>query len=194
MKAMPWIAAQGSFPSEEAFREARTFAASRKDSRYIAFHTDRFSAGWETALQDELTDSLLELRLFTDSAELRLFRTAISHPFQLRVADDCALKSNLEKLESEDSFLKKAENYVHTVYQVLDINQKWAPYVNKERDAKGCRLLCTTGGGHYALPLQGEETLARVVNYLTYDEKTGVCSAADYRLAGFEEREGANEL
>ena len=189
---MPWITEQGLLSQEEAIPKALSFAQ-EENARYVAFHTDHFSSGWVSSVPGEIKETLLEMRLFTQSAELHLFRTAISSPFQFRIADDNELVHQVEGLDTTDSFLKNPENYSHLALQVLDINEKWPPYQRKEKDQNGCRKLCTTGGGHYSLPLKGDENLVQVINYLSYDNQTGVCTAVDYRIAGFIREKGADE-
>ena len=189
----PWIVRQGVLLPEEAAREAAGFVEANTGVRYIAFHADHFSSGWAASMTNEFTDTLLELRVFNEQAELRLFRSSVGSGFRFRLADDAALTTHVAALNTSDDFLKDPAHYIRKARQVLDINQKWPAYVRGERDANGCRLLCTTGGGHYALPLEGNEDLAVTVEYLAYDPVTGVCQAADARLAGFEKGKGAEK-
>jgi len=190
---LPWVAASGEAAPEESRKIIADFAKDHEGSRYIAFHTDRFAAGYADTLEKETAETLLELRVFTEKAELHLIRTSLSSPFQYRVADDETLRRNIAAIESSDSFLKNPDHYRTLSRQVLDINRKFPPFMKKEKDENGCRKLCTTGGGHYALPIEEGDDTAVVITYLTYDEKNGVCSAADYRLAGFESEKGGKE-
>jgi len=186
MNKWPWIKESGEVALDQCPPIVDRFAGEEAELRYLAFHSDRFSAGFRDTLSAELTETLLELRVFSPKAELRLIRTSLGESFQYRIADDDVLKKNVESLETSDLFLKDASNYVLKSRQVLDINDKYPPFWKGEKDAKGCLLLCTTGGGHYALPIQPGDDVAVVENYLKYDEKTGVAGVADTRLVGFE--------
>ena len=190
MTAYPWVAFSGSLVPEEAFSRAEAFAKEHLDSRYIAFHTDHFSAGRAGTLAEEWTPELLEIRVFSDHAECYLARTCIGRDFQIRVADDEMLNEKLKSMESKNAFLGEPDHHRIITRQVLDINTEDPAFKAKLRDEKGCLRLCTTGGGHYSLPIEEDDRVAIVVHYLRYDEKTGVCSAEDMRLAGFEPLKG----
>ena len=181
---LPWIKECGTSDLEGAHALVSAFLKAHPSSRYICFHTDRFSAGADAA--KDLLESLLEMRVFDSNAELRLFRTSTGAEFQYRGADDESLKANLKLLETTDSFLKDPAHYRHPVYQVMDIDTTAPAYRKSERNDNGCRILRTIGGGNYALPLKGDENTGIVINYLCYDPKTGVCRTADSRMAGFE--------
>ena len=186
----PWISDSGSASPDEGRSLVDAFLKNHPECRFISFHSDCFSAGFPDTAVTELSESLLELRLFDASAELRLFRTSLASDFQYRIADDETLKSNLAKLDTSDVFLKDPEHYRYPVRQVLDIDTSATAYQKKEKDAHGCRILRTVGGGTYALPLLGEENTALVIDYLSYDPVTGVCSTVDDRIADFEKWEG----
>ncbi len=188
----PWISASGLVNLTEGKDIANDFLKAYPDSKYISYHTDRFSAGRSDTAAEEIRDSLLEIRIFNACAELRLFRTSVGTNFQYRIADDGVLKANVEAFETEDNFLKDPEHYRHETRQILDIDATAEFYRNDERDSHGCLKLRTVGGGTYALPLEGKENVALVIDYLGYDEKTGVCSTMDDRIAGFEKWEGEN--
>ncbi len=186
----PWIRESGLVSLAEGQVIVNSFAKEHPACKYIGFHTDCFSSGYTASLKEEIRPSLLEIRVFDSSAELRLFRTSLGNDFQYRIADDETLKANLEALNTADLFQKDPEHYRHPVRQILDIDETAPAYRNKEKDGHGCRLLRTVGGGSYALPLDGDEDTAIVIDYLSYDPETGVCSAVDDRIAGFEKWKG----
>ena len=113
--------------------------------------------------------------------------------FQFREANDEILAENLKGLYPNDSFMQDPTNSRMITRQVLDINTTYPLYQKKEKDEKGCLRLCTTGGGHYALPIRPDDAAVVVVNYLTYSEQNGVCNAADFRLIGFEPLRGGKQ-
>lgn len=185
-----WCADAGTALLAEAKNKAEEFAEKYPGSRYIAFHTDLFSAGREASLMKEFRPTLLEMRIFTEEAEYHLFRTSTGSPFQYRVADDGILRKNLETEAPSDPFLRDPEHHRLVTRQLLDINTAHPAFRRQERDQNGCRLLTTTGGGHYALPLEEGDRAAVVVQYVRYDPGSGVGRVVDERIAGFEPLQG----
>ncbi len=185
-----WISTAGLVNLKEAREKAAAFLKTDSESLYVAFHTDHFASGRAKTLENEWKETLLELRVFSSDAELHLFRSCISRDFQLRIADDRILKENLAKLECEDFFLKDINHHRMVTRQVLDLNPEDPTFRAGAIDGNGSRLLCTLGGGHYALPMEENDRVAVVIHYLRYDESTGICKVADERLAGFEPLKG----
>ncbi len=189
-----WITESGCLDETSARGKTEMFFKQYKDSRYVAYHTGSFFGGWEKDWPEEAFDTLLELRVFNSQAELHLTRSSIGQEFQYRIADDKALENNVAALQTEDPFLRNPDKYRLYSYQLLDINERYPAYRNKEKDSHGCLQLMTTGGGKYSLPIEPEDKVAVVINYLDYDEETGMAKAVDYRMAGFQKtKEGGNE-
>ena len=189
-KLTPWISSSGTVALSEARGIAAAYAGDHANSRYLAFHTDHFSAGYAKDVSAELSSTLLEMRIFDTSSELYLRRSTLSADFQYRIADDGALAENIAALHSADAFLADPEHYRKVSLQVLDIDATYPSWISGEKNDHDCRLIRTVGGGYYALPLDGDDDVVRVVNYLCYDPDTGVGRAADFRVAGFEKWKG----
>jgi hypothetical protein len=112
-------------------------------------------------------EKLLEVRVFTCVYEFRAYRSTISSEFKFReIIDDSAYG---------DGFYD--EN------QYLDIDSK----ASGELDA--CEKQ-TTGGGRFTLPQgEAESTMITVRYYYNFDSD-GVAGVFDWRLVGFEDKEG----
>lgn len=141
------------------------------DSLFLACSTDSFQAGH--AVEGELIvlkpEKLLELRIFSKEQEICYRRSCIGERFQWRIAteENCIL--------GNDYLIQ---------YQTLDINEKRVEKEGNPVDENGNRILYTTVGGKYKLPLNGYEDSAKIISYIVYD-RNGMAKIADYRLCGF---------
>lgn len=146
----------------------------------VAYYTDRFCASDEKNVEKLYKDTaqLLELRLFNDRTELRLYRSHMGEDFFWRLASEDTLKRALEK--EGDPFLKDPKHRSIEYRQYLDMDLTYQAPV----DTMGCLPVRSTGGGYYALPVAEGERMVKIQAYLQYDKK-GYARIADYRLAGF---------
>ena len=156
--------------------EVMNIVADKSYDCFVAYQTDLFIAGKNTAdkLRQIECDKLLELRLFDREGELLVRRTMIGaeNLFQWRVADERGL--------SEDEFIVK--------YQTLDIDETGSV---GEKD--GNRVLMTTGGGRFELPIGSGRDTIRIISYVEYDTD-GMAHIYDNRLAGFVEKGGRGDV
>lgn len=202
MDGMPdwyWIRESGSCSALELPALARSFT--QPQDRAVAFYINRFQAancGHVPALLDT-PETLLEVRIFREEAEFWAHRTDLSADFNWRIADD----NTLWEKSPETDFDALKEQYIMETFQLLDISPEYAPYMDGEIDAFGCRKLRSSVGGHYALPLDDMSSgirkqygYVRLVNYLSYSAD-GIAGVADFRLAGFKPlsgEEASNEI
>ena len=107
---------------------------------------------------------LLDIRIFNEEKELRMFRGDIGRKFLGRILED--KKDSLDEAECFDE------------EQYLDIDAKRSESLFfKEGKVKA------TGGGCYHLPLKRfENAKIKVRNYLGYYEETGQAYVKDWRL------------
>ena len=101
-------------------------------------------------------DKIMEVRVFNENKEIRLFRPDVSGEFCMRVMDD-----SQGRPESFDE------------YQYLDIDST----VNA-----GGAVRIQTGGGKFDLPVRSREPKIRIRYYLGKYEKTGHVRITDWRL------------
>ena len=174
---LPWIKDRGICAEDDLCQLVQGFKP--ESCLTVAMHTDGFRAAaagsWKRAINPRTT--LLELRIFDENREFWSHRSVLGSNFTWRIADDTALR---EALKNE------SDNYYIDTVQTLDIDETYEPYQDGETDDRGCLLLRTTGGGHYALPITKEDGCVLIRNYLQYDENNGAVAAVDYRLTGFE--------
>lgn len=121
----------------------------------ILMFTDRFECCPQQTIED--TVHLLEARIFTENAEIKLMRPTIADKFSWRLIDDT-------KLSPED--------YI-TEDQYLNIN---------EEKSSGFSYTAI-GGGKYTLPLENAQKL-RIHNYISYD-KQGIAQITDFRAVKY---------
>lgn len=119
----------------------------------ILMFTDKFVCCPQQNIED--TSHLLEARVFTESAEIKLMRPTIADQFSWRLIDDTKLSP--DDFITEDQFLSISES-------------------------KGFEYTAI-GGGKYTLPLQNAEKL-RVHNYISYDEQ-GIAQITDFRAVKY---------
>lgn len=141
---------------------------SRVGCNVYAVHTDHFYCG--TELQIDATH-LIELRIFTDSYELKISRLDIGSAFSWRCINDDEFKKVLSN--EPDAFLSLFVNRTFDEEHYLDIDSTKSNGVN----------YTTTGGGKYTLPIENAEKI-KIRNYLEYDEN-GIVIISDFRIVGF---------
>lgn len=136
-----------------------------------------FFTGWFQGCRGNHLDSVLasaqelvELRVFNENCELWLHRSCCGRPFSWRLASEAGCGSQ--------------RDYFRTV-QALDIDESYAAYQRGETDGYGSLKLRSTVQGYYALPICSGDGCVKIINYVRYDDVTGVAEAVDYRLAGF---------
>ena len=110
---------------------------------------------------------ILEVRVFNDTRDVKLFRTDIGKDFKpIRVADD-----------DDDEY---KDVYSFTEEQILDIDTK--------KSEEGPGYVKTIGGGRYYLPVRGGKVPKVVIKYYVSDDhETGMAKITDWRVAGFRE-------
>lgn len=114
---------------------------------------------------------LLEARLFSETAELKIMRPTIDRDFSWRIIDDDKFK----ELCDNSTFDKKFENCVLDEKHYLDINSKVTD--------KSSTTYISTGGGRYILPESGLERVL-IRDYIYYDDN-GIANIADFRIVKF---------
>ncbi len=184
-----WIAEAGTVREEDVPALLEKYAGGGR--KYCcAFYTDHFQSAVITGAGDPLAGrlladigQLLELRLFDEDRELLLYRSMIGRPFSFRAADDPLLISRLSG--QSDPFLQKMEAHRVEQVQLIDADMAhYRPWLEKTTDAFGARLLRTTSGGTYNLPIRDGENALLTVGYIEYGPN-GAASIADVRWAGF---------
>lgn len=146
------------------------------DCGVYAVHTDHFYCGSELNID---VKHLIELRIFTANAELKIARLNIGEDFRWRYIDDSAFEQSLSDVT--DDFLCQFSNRTYDEEHYLDI------------DTTKSNGFCytTTGGGEYTLPIENAEKI-KIRNYLEYDEN-GIVMISDFRIVGFlQEGSGVN--
>lgn len=104
---------------------------------------------------------LLEIRLFSENAEIKASRPETGMPFTWRMIDDDRFKA---ALGNEGTF----EDRTYTEQQYLDIS------------STNGRTYTATGGGHYTLPIENAEKL-EIRSYCIYDDN-GILKIVDFRI------------
>lgn len=121
----------------------------------------------------EKEGKLLDIRIFNEKKELRMFRGDIGRAFSGRLLED-------------DGEVLEASSEYYDEEQYLDIDSKRSAGLFA-REGK----VRATGGGCYRLPLSGfENAKVRLRNYLGYYEKTGQAYVKDWRLVKLFQEKG----
>lgn len=118
---------------------------------------------------------LLELRIFNEHAELKVWRSDIGSKFQVRILDD---RTALDSSSSMKNNITSVPDYFEEV-QLLDIDRKESKSANDVR---------ATGGGAYSLPdhifvMNNPGLIVR--HYFDKYEKSGNAYIRDWRCVGF---------
>ena len=121
----------------------------------ILIYTDKFIC----CDQQEITDTahLLEARVFSDDAEIKIMRPSIADPFFFRLINDADLND--------------------TAYIQED------HYLDKDPKLSSGNNYVSTGGGKYVLPVADAEKI-RIRNYISYDEQD-IAQIVDFRAVRF---------
>lgn len=135
----------------------------------VVMLTDRFivdryplSTENEQLLGAVFEQKLLDMRVFNESMEYRLFRTDAGKEFKFSSLPD-------EGREFFDDF------------HYLDIDEK-----RSEETFRRDGTVRATGGGYYRLPLEDYHNAKVIIrNYVDYDENSGQAYIKAWRLAGF---------
>lgn len=171
-----WVKERGQIGEAGILTEVRQRLSTT--ALFLAYSTDSFLAGHAT--EEELCtlkpENLLELRVFSETWEVCYRRSYVGENFQWRLAS--------EEDIPKDSYLVQ--------YQTLDINWNKTQAEGNFIDPNGNRVLYTTVGGKYRLPIGLEEDCTQVISYIAYDEN-GMAKIVDYRLCGFGQREQMEE-
>jgi hypothetical protein len=124
----------------------------------------------QSCLEEHFNDRLLDLRIFNESSEYRIFRSGVGSDFYVRIIDDqCPEKS--DDVDCNDYFDDEQYLDIDTVRSKKSFNEK--------------NIVYTTRGGCYYLPLlRMEDAKVKIRNYIAYEE-TGQAYVKDWRLAGF---------
>lgn len=151
-------------------------AEKQNDGFVLASLTDEYIVdGWTeqtdfSTLKENIENKknkVLEIRVFNQEQELKLFRTDIGQVFHKRTINDTNL--------SKDDYIEEQ--------QYLDIDTKRSAALFKEE-----HKVRATGGGVYHLPpqiKQIEDVRLKVRYYFQKDEETGVASIRDWRAVEF---------
>lgn len=150
----------------------------------ILLFTDRFQVDeWplskenEDGLEKDFDDKLLDMRVFCEEMESRIFRGDAGSDFFSRTAID-------------------AGRDFYDDEQFLDIDETLS-----EKGENGFWKIRATGGGSYCLPVKAfvntkglladsiQNAKIRLRNYIDYDEKSGQAYIRDWRLCGFKSGE-----
>ena len=146
------------------YQEFLSEAANMSDKAcYTAELTDRYLIGRWSQKQEIDTDKLLEIRVFDQEKEVKLFRRDIGEKFHCRTIVD--------KSDDPDRF---------DVLQLLD----------KDGSKSRGTHYYTTGGGEYEFSVTDTELkypAVRIRYYLQYYPETGQAYIADWRCVDFEE-------
>lgn len=175
MSDYKWIKKHGIIGEEEIKDRMKQY----EGKMFLAYCTDSFRAGRveEKQLDRLKKENLLEVRIFSETEEICFRRSSVGEQFQWRIASE-------EGLDDTDFLVR---------YQTLDINKKRMEKLEKREDSFGNKILYTTVGGEYVLPIEEEEDSSKIIMYIEYD-KNGMAKAVDYRIFGFVQRFGKEKV
>lgn len=128
------------------------------------FIVDRFplSSENERLMEDSAEQKLLDIRVFNESIEYRLFRPDVGKEFRFV----CLSDENREFFDDS---------------HYLDIDEKCSAETFMKDGTVGA-----TGGGFYKLPLEDYHNVKVVIrNYVDYDADSGQAYIESWRLTGF---------
>lgn len=149
--------------------------ASMSGSYIMPFFTDQKLGIWPTDQYDVEginMNHLLEIRVFNEKEETRIWRNSITEDFKIRTIDGT---------DTRDTIYEK---------QFLDIDSR---KTNSNKVDNGMITVVSTGGGTYKLPaeLYDDNAMLILKNYIKYTEE-GIAKIVDYRVVGIE-KGGAND-
>lgn len=139
-----------------------------KNAFVVAQLTDEYLADtWSESIRELLNknaEKILEIRIFNQEKECRLFRLDIGKDFYERTLSDSG--------ENKNCFDE---------VQYLDIDTD----AGRERKGKG-DFVISTGGGKYRLPLEDiHDAKVRIRYYLGRYDETGQARVEDWRMVEF---------
>lgn len=184
----PWITERGSFSEEVTASYLKNHA--REYGYFIMFLTDGMRSGKAAQIESCFVDLpyVLELRLFDEKHEFWLSRSMLGQSFSWRIADDGILNAELQKHGCTGYFADPAK-FRYEQLQKLDI----ADYPEGQPFLSGNRLIRTTGGGIYELPIKTEDAVL-LVSYISYDDQNGCAKRVDFRLKEFTHMRPGKEM
>ena len=151
-------------------KAAEQFGKSNGKVYAVLSYSDTFEVLEYNDFYNEVCDAdkLLDLRIFDETAEMRLYRDYCGQDFYpIVIVSDELLKSDY-----------------YDDYQYVDIDLKRT--LNDRNRRLG--MVRATGGGWYRFPFDSENELnglkVKIRNYVTYDEN-GQASLYAWRLVGF---------
>lgn len=152
---------------EQVLNDVNGYFLNATDSIFfVAQYTDKFDIGiWNENIIKN-TNKLLELRVFDNKKEWKLFRSDLGKDFYSRYEDDTGKKEGVDYFDE---------------VQLLDIDTS--------KEYKKSELMKTTAGGEYNLPKDISEldrAAIRVRHYFGVDNESGQAFIRDYRLVDFE--------
>lgn len=121
----------------------------------ILMYSDRFECAPQQTISDEV--HLLEARIFTEDAELKIMRPTIADKFTWRLIDD-RKNPDADKIEERH-------------------------YLSIDRKRSKGTLYYAIGGGSYQLPIENAERV-RIYNYISYDHQ-GIAQITDFRIVKY---------
>ncbi len=124
----------------------------------ILTYSDKFICDTLDAISD--TEHLLEARIFSETAELKIMRPTIADSFSYRFIDD---NSTTEK------------DYIEEIH-----------YLDIDKENSSGNIYTATGGGKYTLPIENAERIV-IRNYVSYDNQ-GIAQITDFRVVKFLKR------
>ena len=135
------------------------------------FQIIRLSENLEDHVQNE--DRILEIRVFNEQEERKLFRTNISSAFMERTIRD-------QNITDPDFDAANFEHMHFDETQYLDID------LTKGQDPKSMEVI-STGGGKYALPCNPKNAKVTIRYYLDQYSDSGQVKIRDWRIVEFVE-------
>lgn len=124
-------------------------------------------------------EKLLEVRVFNDKKEVKLFRSDVGiQSFGLRIIDDDNLPEDWDCLMyTADDQGNSRKDYQE---QYLDVNTDTSPV--------GKTMVRTTGGGYFYLPVdEPRDAQIKIKHYVKRDPDSGMAILVDWRAAGIKE-------
>lgn len=182
-----WVTQEGRIEERVLRNEIKNIVKNQKlsNAQIVAFYTDEividlfWKNGREVDLNREMEKNflsqerlrlLLELRIFNETKELKIWRSVIGETFFFRIADD-------KKINEENQF--KVENYLY-------IDEK----VGKLEENNNFVVVQSTRGGRYKLPFHKiHNAKVKITHYIDYYEETGQASLEDWRIVKIVEGE-----
>lgn len=155
-----YISKYGTVSAENAFDIIKNYSGT-----VYAVYSDHFLCSENT---DCDISHLMELRIFSEESEFRIFRYDLGSDFFWRYIDDTSFRQALS--QEDDEFLKDFNNRIFDEIHLLDC----------DREKSHGYSYFTRAGAEYSLPAENAEKIM-IRNYLDYD-KNGMLSVNDFRI------------